>query len=46
MLIRRDAGTGNSRVMCKQKNLRSYHTDSMDGRKSVSVGGSTANKRI
>lgn len=45
-LTRCDAGTENSLVMCIQEVLRSYHTDSMNGQKSVSVGRSTANQRI
>lgn len=45
MLIRWDAGTGNSLVIFKQEVLRSYRTDSIKGRKSISVGRSTGNKR-
>ncbi|KAK3103526.1 hypothetical protein FSP39_019860 [Pinctada imbricata] len=45
-LLRCDAGTENVLIKNIQIALRSYHSDSMRGQKSVSIGRSTANQRI
>ena len=45
-LVRCDGGSENTLIMDIQVALRSYHTDNMSGRKSFSVGRSTANQRI
>ncbi|VDI81042.1 Hypothetical predicted protein [Mytilus galloprovincialis] len=45
-VVRMDAGTENVIVERIQIALRSFHTDSMAGHRSVSIGRSTANQKI